>query len=98
AKQYAKRAEQLLETLFMVMHITYGSPARMTEISTWLLTNSVHRTRSIYCHARGLLFLGMYNKSTSMTGHERIIAHVIPQEVEVLFIQYLVYIRPLARY
>ncbi|KAK9326461.1 hypothetical protein V1520DRAFT_285098 [Lipomyces starkeyi] len=96
AKQYAKRAAQMLEKLFLLMHITYGSPARMTEISTWLLSNSVHSARSIYCHPRGLLFLGQYNKSTSLTGHERIIAHVIPREVEDIFIQYLVYIRPLA--
>ncbi|KAK9326584.1 hypothetical protein V1520DRAFT_351044 [Lipomyces starkeyi] len=97
AKQYAKRVAQMLEKLFLLMHITYGSPARMSEISTWLLSNSVHRARSIYCHPRGLLSLGQYNKSTSMTGHERIIAHVIPREVEDIFIQYLVYIRPLAR-
>jgi hypothetical protein len=90
-------AATLLEKLFVLMHVTYGSPARMTEISTWLLSNSVHKLRSLYCHPRGLLFLGTYNKTTSMTGHERIIVHVVPREVDVLLIQYLVYIQTFAR-
>ncbi|KAK9490037.1 hypothetical protein V1508DRAFT_324293, partial [Lipomyces doorenjongii] len=68
-------------------------PTRMTEISTWLLSNSVHNRRSLYCHPRGLLFLGMYNKTTSMTGFERMIVHIVPHEVEVLFLRYLTYIR-----
>ncbi|KAK9342411.1 hypothetical protein V1522DRAFT_358394, partial [Lipomyces starkeyi] len=83
--------------LSVLMHVTYGSPARMTEISTWLLSNSVHKLQSLYCHPRGLLFLGTYNKTTSMTGHKRIIVRVVPREVEVLLIQYLVYIRTFAR-
>ncbi|KAK9251346.1 hypothetical protein V1507DRAFT_393101, partial [Lipomyces tetrasporus] len=62
-----------------------GSPARTTEVETWLLSNSVHSTRSVYCHPRGLIFLGRYNKTTSMTGHERMIIHLVPQELEVLF-------------
>ncbi|KAK9357102.1 hypothetical protein V1504DRAFT_399176, partial [Lipomyces starkeyi] len=98
AERYAKKAAGLLEKLFMLMHLTYGSPARMTEVATWLLSNSVHSTRSVYCHPRGLIFLGRYSKTTSMTGHERMIVHVVPQEVEVLFLQYFVYIRTFARY
>ncbi|KAK9357364.1 hypothetical protein V1504DRAFT_442867 [Lipomyces starkeyi] len=96
AQEYAKKAASLLEKLFMLMHMTYGSPARITEIATWLLSNTVHSTRSVYCHPRGLLFLGRYNKTTSMTGHERMIVHIVPREVEVIFIQYLAYVRPLA--
>ncbi|KAK9367942.1 hypothetical protein V1509DRAFT_565663, partial [Lipomyces kononenkoae] len=57
---YAKKASNLLEMLFMLMHVTYGSPARMTEIATWQLSNGVHRPRSIYCHPRGFLFRGQY--------------------------------------
>ncbi|KAK9241552.1 hypothetical protein V1506DRAFT_465881 [Lipomyces tetrasporus] len=98
AEAYAKKAAGLLEKLFILMHVTYGSPARITEVETWLLSNSVHSTRSVYCHPRGLIFLGRYNKTTSMTGHERMIIHVVPQELEVLFLQYFVYIRTFARY
>ncbi|KAK9364534.1 hypothetical protein V1509DRAFT_572753, partial [Lipomyces kononenkoae] len=98
AREYAQKAAELLEILFVLMHVTYGSPARMTEISTWPVSNSVHKTRSVYCHQRGLLFLGTYSKTTSMTGHERIIVHVIPYELEVLFIQYLLYVRPFSWY
>ncbi|KAK9481537.1 hypothetical protein V1527DRAFT_376673, partial [Lipomyces starkeyi] len=58
----------------------------------------VGSTRSVYCHPRGLLFLGTYNMTTSMTGHERMIFHFVPREVEVIFIHYLAYVRPLARY
>ncbi|KAK9489377.1 hypothetical protein V1508DRAFT_330008, partial [Lipomyces doorenjongii] len=47
---------------------TYRSPNRMTKISTWVLSSSVYNTRSPYCNLRRLLFLGTYNKMTSMTG------------------------------
>ncbi|KAK9481503.1 hypothetical protein V1527DRAFT_499698 [Lipomyces starkeyi] len=70
---------QGVEKLFILMHMTYGSPARITEIAT-----------CVYCLPRGLLFLGKYNKTTSMTGHERMIVHIVPREV-VIFIQYLAY-------
>ncbi|KAK9233717.1 hypothetical protein V1525DRAFT_351410, partial [Lipomyces kononenkoae] len=52
---YARKVAGLLEKLFLLMHLTYGLPARMTEVSTWLLSNSVHSTRIVYCHARGLI-------------------------------------------
>ncbi|KAK9234064.1 hypothetical protein V1525DRAFT_350880, partial [Lipomyces kononenkoae] len=75
-----------------------GIKSRMTEVSTWLLSNSAHGSRSMYCHPRGLIFLGSYNKTTSMTGHERMLVHVVTEEVEVLFVQCCVYIRTFARY
>ncbi|KAK9427524.1 hypothetical protein V1505DRAFT_379849, partial [Lipomyces doorenjongii] len=53
ARAYLKNATQYLEVLFILMHVTYGSPARMTEINTWTHANSVHGSRSIYCHSRG---------------------------------------------
>ncbi|KAK9349549.1 hypothetical protein V1523DRAFT_327671, partial [Lipomyces doorenjongii] len=97
AQDYLKSSTKLLESLFLLMHLTYGSPARITEINTWKHVNSVNGSRNLYCHARGLIFLGLYNKTTSLTGLERIIVHLIPARLEVLFLQYLIYIRPLER-
>ncbi|KAK9375197.1 uncharacterized protein V1513DRAFT_443072 [Lipomyces chichibuensis] len=54
----------VLRTLFLLMHLTYGSPARMTEIESWKHVNSVHEVRNLYCHQRGQVFLGLYNKTT----------------------------------
>ncbi|KAK9326924.1 hypothetical protein V1520DRAFT_315891 [Lipomyces starkeyi] len=53
AEAYAKKTPGLLGKVFM--HLTYGSPARMTEVATWLLSNSVHTTRSIH---EDFIFLG----------------------------------------
>ncbi|KAK9250710.1 hypothetical protein V1507DRAFT_394208, partial [Lipomyces tetrasporus] len=52
----------------------------------------VHRTRSSYCHPRGLYSLEckQVHIDETLTWHERMIAHVIPHEVNILFIQYLV--------
>ncbi|KAK9318768.1 hypothetical protein V1517DRAFT_267400, partial [Lipomyces orientalis] len=47
--------------------------------------NSVHNQRNIYCHARGLIVLGSYNKTTSLTGMERFIIHLLPARLEKLF-------------
>ncbi|KAK9234202.1 hypothetical protein V1525DRAFT_74390 [Lipomyces kononenkoae] len=35
AHEYLRSSTRLLEGLFLLMHLTYGSPARMTEINTW---------------------------------------------------------------
>ncbi|KAK9233701.1 hypothetical protein V1525DRAFT_321754, partial [Lipomyces kononenkoae] len=98
AREYLRRATHLLETLFVLMHLLYGSPARMTEVNTWMHVNSVHGPRNIYCHTRGLIFLGLYNKITSLTGTERFIVHLIPPRLEKLFLKYLIYIRPFEKY
>ncbi|KAK9350911.1 hypothetical protein V1523DRAFT_49169 [Lipomyces doorenjongii] len=61
-RPYLELSIKLLEILFLLMHLTYGSPARMTEIDSWKHVNSVHGMRNVYCHQRGLVFLGLYNK------------------------------------
>ncbi|KAK9311336.1 hypothetical protein V1524DRAFT_404134 [Lipomyces starkeyi] len=80
AQRYLRTSTGFLEVLFILMHLTYGSSARMTEINTWKTVNSVHSPRNIYCHSRGLILLGLYNKTTSLTGMERFI---IPNNLEV---------------
>ncbi|KAK9247035.1 P-loop containing nucleoside triphosphate hydrolase protein [Lipomyces tetrasporus] len=94
AGSYLRKVTEFLDVLFILMHVTYGSPARMTEINTWKVVNSVHNHRNIYCHARGLILLGLYNKTTSLTGMERFIIHLLPARLEKLFLSYLIYIRP----
>ncbi|KAK9364307.1 hypothetical protein V1509DRAFT_557132, partial [Lipomyces kononenkoae] len=97
ARQYLKSATKLLEDLFLLMHLTYGSPGRMTEVNSWKHVNSVNGSRNVYCHSRGLIFLGLYSKTTSLTGMERAIVHLVPARLEVLFLKYLIYVRPLER-
>ncbi|KAK9233802.1 P-loop containing nucleoside triphosphate hydrolase protein [Lipomyces kononenkoae] len=97
ALQYMQKSTNLLERLFLLMHVTYGSPARMTEIDTWKHVNSVHAVRNLYCHPRGLIFLGQYNKTTSLTGMKRFIVHLVPARLEKLMLQYLIYVRPMER-
>ncbi|KAK9357358.1 hypothetical protein V1504DRAFT_72661 [Lipomyces starkeyi] len=94
ARTYLRKATHLLEVLFILMHVTYGSPARMTEVNTWKHVNSIHNPRNVYCHSRGLIFLGLYNKTTYLTGVERFIVHLVPARLEKLFLCYLIYIRP----
>ncbi|KAJ8100828.1 hypothetical protein POJ06DRAFT_181141, partial [Lipomyces tetrasporus] len=60
--------------------------------------NSVHNQRNLYCHARGLIVLGLYNKTTSLTGMERFIIHLLPARLEKLLLCYLIYIRPFEKY
>ncbi|KAK9242699.1 hypothetical protein V1506DRAFT_464278 [Lipomyces tetrasporus] len=98
AQEYLKSSTKLLKTLFLLMHLTYGSPARMTEIDTWKHVNSVHGVRNVYCHPRGLVLLGLYNKTISMTGMKRFVVHLVPARLEKLFLTYLIYVRPLERY
>ncbi|KAK9385128.1 hypothetical protein V1515DRAFT_582330 [Lipomyces mesembrius] len=55
ARNYLKSSTKLLETLFLLMHLTYGSPARMTEIDLWKHVNSVHGTAAVYKTSNGIL-------------------------------------------
>ncbi|KAK9327349.1 hypothetical protein V1520DRAFT_265976, partial [Lipomyces starkeyi] len=55
AQRYLRTSTGFLEALFILMHLTYGSPARMTEINTWKTVNTVHSLRNIYCHSRSLI-------------------------------------------
>ncbi|KAK9350264.1 hypothetical protein V1523DRAFT_97871 [Lipomyces doorenjongii] len=97
-RTYLELSTKLLEILFLLMHLTYGSPARMTEIDSWKHVNSVHGMRNVYCHQRGLVFLGLYNKTASITGKKRFIVHLAPARLERLFLTYLIYIIPLERF
>ncbi|KAK9249950.1 hypothetical protein V1507DRAFT_73037 [Lipomyces tetrasporus] len=90
AQSYLKTATKFLEILFLLMHVTYGSPARMTEVNSWKHVNSVNGMRNIYCHPRGQVILGLYNKTTSLTGKERFIVHLIPARLEKLFLTNLI--------
>ncbi|KAK9235270.1 hypothetical protein V1525DRAFT_348657, partial [Lipomyces kononenkoae] len=83
-----------LEILFLLMQ-TSRMVARMTEINTWKRVNSVNGSRNLYCHSRGLILLGLYSKTTSLTGIKRVIVHLIPARLEALFLKYLIYVRPL---
>ncbi|KAK9481813.1 hypothetical protein V1527DRAFT_478403 [Lipomyces starkeyi] len=76
-RTYLKKSTHFLEVLFVLMHVTYGSPARTTEVNTWKHVNSVHSPRNVYCHSRGLIFLGLHNKTTSLTGVERFISFTL---------------------
>ncbi|KAK9247052.1 hypothetical protein V1506DRAFT_448276, partial [Lipomyces tetrasporus] len=60
------------------------------EINTRTHVNSVLGSRNIYCHSQGLIFLGQYNKTTSLTGVQRFIVHLIPSRLERLFLGYLI--------
>ncbi|KAK9329102.1 hypothetical protein V1520DRAFT_187615 [Lipomyces starkeyi] len=55
---------------------------RVTEINTWKHVNFVNSSRNLYCHGRGLIFLGLYNKSTSTR-------HLYLSSIFVIYICYL---------
>ncbi|KAK9365282.1 hypothetical protein V1509DRAFT_406487 [Lipomyces kononenkoae] len=58
AQTYLKSATALLETLFLLIHLTYGSPARMTEIDSWKHVSSLHRGPKCVLPSERVGFLG----------------------------------------
>ncbi|KAK9482728.1 hypothetical protein V1527DRAFT_385954, partial [Lipomyces starkeyi] len=52
------------------------------QVNTWKHVNSIRNPRNVYCHSRGLIFLGLYNKTTSLTGVERFIVLLVPARLE----------------
>ncbi|KAB5588300.1 hypothetical protein CTheo_8259 [Ceratobasidium theobromae] len=67
------------ERLAFLMHIAGGQPGRGVEFCLIKIRNPLYRLRGIYWLGPGrIVFVLYYNKTTSNTGRDWIVAHAVP--------------------
>ncbi|KDN35219.1 hypothetical protein RSAG8_11750, partial [Rhizoctonia solani AG-8 WAC10335] len=77
--QWLNDCKWATERLAFLMHVSGGQPGRGVELSLLQVLNPLYRLRGIYYLGPGrLVFVLFYNKTTSNTGKDWIVAHAIP--------------------
>jgi hypothetical protein len=88
------KCKTLLEHLFVLIHLTYGQPARGEELAITKICNTPWRPRNLYAVNGRIVLIGGYHKSLSNTGQDKIIPRALPDAVGSLLLRYLALIRP----
>ncbi|KAG8724965.1 hypothetical protein FRC09_011290 [Ceratobasidium sp. 395] len=97
ANVWLKHCEEVTENLALLMHITGGQPGRGVEFCLVTVKNTLHRVRGVYILGPGrVVVLLAYNKTTSNTGRDWIVAHAVPWCVGELFFIMQGLVNPLA--
>ncbi|QRV79877.1 Helicase conserved C-terminal domain [Ceratobasidium sp. AG-Ba] len=77
--KYIESYKRAMRMLALCMHIVGGQPGRGTEFVDLRWDNARHRARSIYMTGPGkMVYVLFYNKTTRITGLDRVVAHAIP--------------------
>ncbi|KAG8716673.1 hypothetical protein FRC08_009029 [Ceratobasidium sp. 394] len=78
-RRFLQAYETATRDLALCMHMMGGQPGRGTEFVDLAFCNSQHRVRNIYMIGPGrMVYVLFYNKTTSQTGFDRVVAHAIP--------------------
>src|SRR5579871_609795 len=94
-KKWLKRTKAFLEIMMVVMHVSYGQPARAEELAATLIKNQILGMRSVYW-CRELVMLGIsYSKTRSASGKDKLVARFLPEEVGDVLVKYLALVRPM---
>ena len=91
---WLKKAHHLSLCVSVLLHISYGLPARAEELAAILQSNSQHQYRSLFWMMDMLVVITYYHKGRSSSGHDKAIPRFVPQEVAELLLATLVLIRP----
>ncbi|KAF6745344.1 hypothetical protein DFP72DRAFT_824583, partial [Ephemerocybe angulata] len=86
----------LQEKIMVAVSLSYGEPARGTELTTHVLRNYPGGSiRNVFSSFNTLFLRGSYNKTSFFTGKDRVIARAPLPSISLLFIYFLAYVRPL---
>ena len=94
AKRYIKMHDQLCCLLSSLMHLTYGMPARSTEIYNLRFKNG-SSPRNIYFAFGQIMIITRYNKINDITGRSNSIARFLPSSLSRMFCIFILVVRPL---
>jgi hypothetical protein len=96
-RAYLTRERQFLRKAMVVIHVTYGQPARGPEVGSGKVSNSIYSARNWYVINGRMCFLSMYDKARKRRGNTDYIIRVLPDKVSQIMAQYMAYVRPFAR-
>jgi len=90
-----KKARQFLELLCIIVHLSYGQPARGTELEIIRILNTPDGERGLYWIDALVMVLGIYSKTQKISGRNRLVPRFLPKAVGDLLIKYLAVVRPM---
>jgi hypothetical protein len=71
-QSFSVQCAKFMDIVGPLIHLTYGGPARRSELMLTKITNTQHGQRNIH-HINGqLVFLGRYHKNQNQTGYEKV--------------------------
>ncbi|RKK63864.1 hypothetical protein BFJ69_g16845 [Fusarium oxysporum] len=94
-QSYGQTVKELMERVFLLMHMVSGQPARATEILSIRHKNTMNGgVRNIFAHNGLMCFVTSYHKSFRATGQAKVIHRYLPREVSELLVWYLWLVLP----
>jgi len=91
---WARAADRMHALLFLLMHFTAGGPLRGEEYKNYLIRNTKHSNRTFYWSAGTIMTFQRYHKGANVGSPVKLIPRFLPQELNLLFIEYLLLVRP----
>lgn len=95
-QNYGRQVNRFLEHLLLLVHLTSGQPARVTEIISVRHVNTMHH-RNIFIKDGLVGIVTSYHKGSTCTGSTKIIHRYLPKEVGELLVYYLLLIFPFVK-
>jgi superfamily II DNA or RNA helicase len=94
-RRYVRTADDLLEKLLVLLHMTGGQPARGSELRSIRYKNTVAgEERNLFIDEGMLVYVTRYHKGWVMQGKPKVIHRYVPREVADLLIWYLWLVKP----
>jgi hypothetical protein len=90
---WIQKSDKLGACLLFLVHLTYGQPARATELARMQQTNSGQIQRSIFVLDQKVCLVQGYHKAQSLTGQERYIPRFLGTQLSKLLVIYLAFIK-----
>jgi superfamily II DNA helicase RecQ len=87
-----------LQLLFLLLQLTWGGPARISEMAVLRITNGQDERRNMYFDGTWIMFLFRYNKTRANLGRDRLIPRYPPPIVVKQLIYYFMLVRPAVSY
>lgn len=95
-RKLRKRIFDVQKDLIVAIMLSYGAPARGTELASHTLRNVAGGSiRNFFFNFGTAFFRAGYNKTSSLTGEDVTVARAATLEVSEQFLRFLVFLRPL---
>jgi hypothetical protein len=95
---FFQKCERFIKTLFVLVHIISGQPARAPEIERYTIRNTTDSRRLIYSLMDTMMVCSFYTKTENLTGDYKPIARFLPKGIAQLILQYLAIVRPFEQF
>ncbi len=90
---WARAVDRMHALLFLLMHFTAGGPPRREEYRSYLIRNTEHSNRTFYWSSGTIMTFQRYHKDANAGPPVKLIPRFLPQELNLLFIEYMLLVR-----